>query len=81
MRKAPALQPGDISEPDFSRYVEKVILMVSQALISPLAIFINSELLRIGLWKKPRFLGALGLPVKSQISEQDELLKKLRIAT
>jgi hypothetical protein len=35
-----------------------VILMVSQALISPLAIFINSELLKIKLWKKPRFLGA-----------------------
>lgn len=52
---------------DFSRYVEKVILMVSQALISPLAIFINLELLRISLWKKPRFLGAWGLSVKSQI--------------
>jgi len=32
--------------------------MVSQALIFPLAIFINSELLRISLWKKPRFFGA-----------------------
>ncbi|MEH1783336.1 MAG: hypothetical protein V7L26_30450 [Nostoc sp.] len=44
--------------PDFSRDVEKVILMLSQALISPLAIFINSELLRISLWKNLRFLGA-----------------------
>ncbi|MEH1782183.1 MAG: CU044_2847 family protein [Nostoc sp.] len=47
-----------VSGADFSRDVEKVILMLSQALISPLAIFINSELLRISLWKNLRFLGA-----------------------
>ena len=37
------------SESDFSRYVEKLILRVSQALIFQLAIFINLELLRISL--------------------------------
>jgi hypothetical protein len=67
--KVPAII--DLDPPDFSRYVEKSILRVSQDLIFPFIIFINSELLRIRLWKNPSSFVVLRLPVKSKPCRSD----------